>query len=122
MKNGAAAIDVLLVDDDVSLREALAEEMPRSGFQMTAVPDGESALQLAENLGHLIRVAGRIHLLEDVGHSTGRIDHERRAGHAHPLHAERVLLDPDTIGLGDRVSVVHEQALLKAVLRLELPV
>jgi DNA-binding NtrC family response regulator len=49
MKNGAAAIDVLLVDDDVSLREALAEEMTRSGFQMTAVPDGESALQLAEN-------------------------------------------------------------------------
>lgn len=37
-------IEVLLVDDDDSYREALAEELGRSGFRMDAVRDAESAL------------------------------------------------------------------------------
>ena len=41
-------IDVLLVDDDESLREVLAEELGRSGFHVTAVPDAESALLAIE--------------------------------------------------------------------------
>jgi DNA-binding NtrC family response regulator len=42
------AIDVLFVDDDESFREVLAEELGRSGFHITAVPDAESALLAIE--------------------------------------------------------------------------
>jgi DNA-binding NtrC family response regulator len=44
MKEGPT-ISVLLVDDDDSFREALSDEMRRSGFEITAVPRAESALQ-----------------------------------------------------------------------------
>ena len=49
MSNESPKISVLLVDDDDSLREVLADELRRSGFQATAVRDAESALQTIEN-------------------------------------------------------------------------
>jgi DNA-binding NtrC family response regulator len=42
-------VNVLLVDDDDSFREALAEELGRSGFRMEAVGDAETALREIEN-------------------------------------------------------------------------
>jgi DNA-binding NtrC family response regulator len=42
-------VSVLLVDDDDSFREVLAEELRLGGFRMTAVRDAESALQEVEN-------------------------------------------------------------------------
>ncbi len=44
MKTTDEAIDLLLVDDDRSLREALSDELVRSGFRVTAVHDAEAAL------------------------------------------------------------------------------
>jgi len=49
LSNESPKISVLLVDDDDSLREVLADELRRSGFQATAVRDAESALQTIEN-------------------------------------------------------------------------
>jgi DNA-binding NtrC family response regulator len=49
LSNEAQKISVLLVDDDDSLREVLADELRRSGFQATAARDAESALQTIEN-------------------------------------------------------------------------
>jgi DNA-binding NtrC family response regulator len=48
MKTSSPEIDVLLVDDDDSFRQALADELQRSGFRIRAVRDAESALLEAE--------------------------------------------------------------------------
>ncbi len=48
MKAGAGAIDVLLVDDDDAFREALADELGHSGFDVTPARDAESALRICE--------------------------------------------------------------------------
>ena len=45
MRAGPPAINVLLVDDDDPFREALGEELQRSGFKLRAVRDAESALR-----------------------------------------------------------------------------
>lgn len=44
MKTPGPPINLLLVDDDAPFREALAEELLRSGFAIRAVRDAESAL------------------------------------------------------------------------------
>jgi DNA-binding NtrC family response regulator len=44
MTTPPSEIHVLLVDDDDSFRHALADELQRTGFQMKAVADAESAL------------------------------------------------------------------------------
>ncbi len=44
MKTHPPEINVLLVDDDDSFRQALAGELQSSGFRIKAVPDAESAL------------------------------------------------------------------------------
>jgi two-component system response regulator AtoC len=49
VKTDAPAINVLLVDDDDAFREALAEELGRSGFRIRAVPEAVAALLAIEN-------------------------------------------------------------------------
>jgi DNA-binding response OmpR family regulator len=44
---GSTALDILLVDDDQPLREMLTRSFEREGHQVTAVPDGHSALRAA---------------------------------------------------------------------------
>ena len=41
------ALDILLVDDDRPLREMLTRSFEREGHRVTAVPDGETALDAA---------------------------------------------------------------------------
>ncbi len=48
MKTPGPPINLLLVDDDAPFREALAEELDRSGFAIRAVRDAESALPEVE--------------------------------------------------------------------------
>jgi DNA-binding response OmpR family regulator len=43
----ATALDILLVDDDRPLREMLTRSFEREGHRVTAVPDGETALDAA---------------------------------------------------------------------------
>src|SRR3990172_7819463 len=49
MKAGSARIQVLLVDDDEPFREALSDELHRSGFNVNAVPDAKTALDGVEH-------------------------------------------------------------------------
>jgi DNA-binding response OmpR family regulator len=42
-----SALDILLVDDDQPLREMLTRSFEREGHRVTAVPDGETALDAA---------------------------------------------------------------------------
>jgi CheY-like chemotaxis protein len=49
MTQDAKGVNVLLVDDDDPFRDALAEELGRSGFRMEAVRDAETALREVEN-------------------------------------------------------------------------
>lgn len=49
MKTKETSIHVLLVDDDGPFRNALAGELVHSGFQVSAVPEAESALGEIEN-------------------------------------------------------------------------
>jgi DNA-binding response OmpR family regulator len=44
---GSTALDILLVDDDQPLREMLTRSFEREGHQVTAVPDGHTALRAA---------------------------------------------------------------------------
>ena len=41
---------VLLIEDDVHLRELLAELLAEEGFSVQAVPDGETAVDRADDL------------------------------------------------------------------------
>jgi DNA-binding response OmpR family regulator len=41
----ATALDILVVDDDTALREMLVRSFEREGHRVTAVPDGEQALE-----------------------------------------------------------------------------
>jgi DNA-binding response OmpR family regulator len=43
----ATALDILLVDDDKPLRDMLSRSFEREGHRVTAVPDGQSALDAA---------------------------------------------------------------------------
>ncbi len=43
----SSALDILLVDDDRPLREMLTRSFEREGHRVTAVPDGETALDAA---------------------------------------------------------------------------
>src|SRR3954452_17794228 len=43
----ASALDILLVDDDRPLREMLTRSFEREGHRVTAVPDGDTALDAA---------------------------------------------------------------------------
>ena len=43
----SSALDILLVDDDQPLREMLTRSFEREGHQVTAVPDGHTALRAA---------------------------------------------------------------------------
>ncbi len=49
MTKETSAINLMLVDDDDAFREALSEELLRSGFKLTAVADAEAALRASEN-------------------------------------------------------------------------
>ena len=42
----ASALDILVVDDDAPLREMLVRSFEREGHRVTAVPDGEQALEV----------------------------------------------------------------------------
>ena len=42
-----AALEILLVDDDDPLREMLSRSFEREGHRVTAVADGEDALEAA---------------------------------------------------------------------------
>ncbi|HEU4978837.1 MAG TPA: response regulator transcription factor [Solirubrobacteraceae bacterium] len=44
----ASALNILLVDDDAPLREMLTRSFEREGHRITAVPDGQSALDHAQ--------------------------------------------------------------------------
>jgi DNA-binding response OmpR family regulator len=44
----ASALNILLVDDDAPLREMLTRSFEREGHRITAVPDGQSALDQAQ--------------------------------------------------------------------------
>ena len=44
----SSALDILLVDDDRPLREMLTRSFEREGHRVTAVPDGETALDAAQ--------------------------------------------------------------------------
>jgi DNA-binding response OmpR family regulator len=44
----SSALDILLVDDDRPLREMLTRSFEREGHRVTAVPDGEAALDAAQ--------------------------------------------------------------------------
>jgi DNA-binding response OmpR family regulator len=44
----ASALDILLVDDDKPLRDMLTRSFEREGHRVTAVPDGETALDAAQ--------------------------------------------------------------------------
>ena len=46
MRSGSA-LDILVVDDDEPLREMLTRSFEREGHRVTAVPDGQSALERA---------------------------------------------------------------------------
>jgi DNA-binding response OmpR family regulator len=41
-------LDILLVDDDKPLRDMLTRSFEREGHRVTAVPDGETALDAAQ--------------------------------------------------------------------------
>ena len=49
-------IRVLIVDDDDALREALADEMSRSGFATTPVADAEAALKETEQRAYDVAI------------------------------------------------------------------
>src|SRR4051794_41410429 len=44
----SSALEILLVDDDRPLREMLTRSFEREGHHVTAVPDGETALDAAQ--------------------------------------------------------------------------
>src|SRR3954471_203855 len=44
----ASALNILVVDDDAPLRDTLARSFTREGHSVVAVPDGQSALDAAE--------------------------------------------------------------------------
>ena len=43
----SSALEILLVDDDRPLREMLTRSFEREGHRVTAVPDGDAALEAA---------------------------------------------------------------------------
>jgi len=49
MKAGNTRIKILLVDDDEAFRDALSDELRRTGFDVSAVPDAKTALDGVEN-------------------------------------------------------------------------
>jgi DNA-binding NtrC family response regulator len=93
-------INVLLVDDDDSLREVLADEMRRSGFRTTAARDAESALHEIENRAfdvaivdlNLPGVSGE-ELLRELRERAGSMEVIILTGHATVENAVSTLKD-----------------------------
>src|SRR6185503_1817362 len=79
-----------------------------------------SLLQRSDGLGHVLAVAGGIHLLEHTRDPARGIDHERRPRDAHPLVPERVLLDPHAVRGRDRMVLIDDKGHRQTILLLEV--
>src|SRR6186997_383670 len=66
-------------------------------------------LELVQHRDDVRRVAFRLDLGPNAGDAAGGVDQERRPGHSPVGLAVVLLLDPRTVGVGDRVVLVGEE-------------
>jgi DNA-binding response OmpR family regulator len=74
----ASALDILLVDDDQPLREMLTRSFEREGHRVTAVADGESALDAAAERPYDIVLLDVALGAGPTGHDVARLLRGRR--------------------------------------------
>src|SRR5918912_2523891 len=74
----SSALDILLVDDDRPLREMLTRSFEREGHRVTAVPDGEAALDAAAERAYDIVLLDVALGAGPTGHDVARILRGRR--------------------------------------------
>jgi DNA-binding response OmpR family regulator len=74
----ASALDILLVDDDQPLRDMLTRSFEREGHQVTAVPDGHSALRAAADRNYDVVLLDVALGEGPTGHDVARLLRARR--------------------------------------------
>jgi DNA-binding response OmpR family regulator len=74
----ASALQILLVDDDQPLREMLTRSFEREGHHVTAVPDGETALDAAQEQAFDIVLLDVALGAGPTGHDVARLLRDRR--------------------------------------------
>jgi len=100
MSDAGRSIHVMLVDDDDSFRDVLAEELRHSGFRVTAVIDAESAMREIEDLSPDVAVVdlnlpGRSgqELIRELREHSPSMEVIVLTGHATVSNAVRTLKD-----------------------------
>src|SRR3954451_2578084 len=74
----SSALEILLVDDDRPLREMLSRSFEREGHHVTAVADGESALEAAAERPYDIVLLDVALRAGPTGHDVARMLRSRR--------------------------------------------
>jgi DNA-binding response OmpR family regulator len=74
----ASTLDILLVDDDRPLREMLTRSFEREGHRVTAVPDGQSALDAAAGRPYDVVLLDVALGAGPTGHDVARMLRSRR--------------------------------------------
>ena len=74
----SSALDILLVDDDRPLREMLTRSFEREGHRVTAVPDGETALDAASERSYDVVLLDVALGAGPTGHDVARMLRGRR--------------------------------------------
>jgi DNA-binding response OmpR family regulator len=74
----SSALEILLVDDDEPLRDMLTRSFEREGHQVTAVPDGHSALRAAADRSYDVVLLDVALGEGPTGHDVARLLRSRR--------------------------------------------